>query len=91
MYAFTKSLASRLVGKGVRVNVVASGPVWTLFNPVDRTDRAAGSMDNFGAATGMQRPARPEELSPARVCLASPVCASYITGIVLPITGSDGP
>ena len=38
----------------------------------------------------MKRPAQPEELSPAYVFLASPVCASYITGLVLPVTGSVG-
>ena len=44
----------------------------------------------FGKQTDYKRPAQPEELSPAYVFLASPVCSSYITGIVLPITGSVG-
>ena len=87
IHAFTKALASNLIDKGIRVNAVAPGPVWTPLNPAD-TD--AGSIQKFGSATDMKRPAQPEELSPAYVFLASPVCASYITGIVLPVTGSVG-
>ena len=52
---------------------------------MDRFERA-----DARAATDMQRPAQPEELSPAYVFLAAPSCASYITGIVLPVTGSVG-
>ena len=87
IHAFTKSLASNLIDKGIRVNAVAPGPVWTPLNPADKD---AESLRKFGAATDMKRPAQPEELSPAYVFLASPVCASYITGIVLPVTGSVG-
>ena len=87
IHAFTKSLASNLIDKGIRVNAVAPGPVWTPLNPADKD---AESIQTFGAQTDMKRPAQPEELSPAYVFLASPVCASYITGIVLPITGSVG-
>ena len=87
IHAFTKALASNLLDKGIRVNAVAPGPVWTPLNPADKD---AGSIQKFGAATDMKRPAQPEELSPAYVFLASPVCASYITGIVLPVTGSVG-
>ena len=87
IHAFTKALASNLINKGIRVNAVAPGPVWTPFNPADAS---AQSIPTFGSGTDMRRPAQPEELSPAYVFLASPVCASYITGIVLPITGSVG-
>ncbi|ABM38046.1 SDR family oxidoreductase [Polaromonas naphthalenivorans] len=87
IHAFTKSLASNLIDKGIRVNGVAPGPVWTPLNPADKTPEA---IRKFGADTDMKRPAQPEELSPAYVFLASPVCASYITGIVLPVTGSVG-
>lgn len=87
IHAFTKSLASNLIGKGIRVNAVAPGPVWTPLNPADK---AAEKVAEFGSQTQMKRVAQPEELSPAYVFLASPVCASYITGIVLPITGSIG-
>ena len=87
IHAFTKSLAQNLVDKGIRVNAVAPGPVWTPLNPADSPhDKVA----EFGADTQMKRPAQPEELSPAYVFLASPVCAGYITGIVLPVTGSVG-
>jgi NAD(P)-dependent dehydrogenase (short-subunit alcohol dehydrogenase family) len=87
IHAFTKSLAQNLVEKGIRVNAVAPGPVWTPLNPADSP---ADKVAEFGADTDMKRPAQPEELSPAYVFLASPVCAGYITGIVLPVTGSIG-
>jgi NAD(P)-dependent dehydrogenase (short-subunit alcohol dehydrogenase family) len=87
IHAFTKSLAQNLIGKGIRVNAVAPGPVWTPLNPADSP---ADKVAEFGADTEMKRPAQPEELSPAYVFLASPVCAGYITGIVLPVTGSVG-
>ena len=87
IHAFTKSLAQNLVDKGIRVNAVAPGPVWTPLNPADAP---AAQVGEFGADTQMKRAAQPEELSPAYVFLASPVCAGYITGIVLPVTGSVG-
>ena len=87
IHAFTMSLASSLVGKGIRVNAVAPGPVWTPLNPADQP---ADKVAQFGAGADMKRPAQPEELSPAYVFLAAPVCSSYITGIVLPVTGKVG-
>ena len=87
IHAFTKSLASNLLDKGIRVNAVAPGPVWTPLNPADR---AGEEVRDFGRNTDMRRPAQPEELSPAYVFLAAPCCASYITGVVLPVTGSVG-
>jgi NAD(P)-dependent dehydrogenase (short-subunit alcohol dehydrogenase family) len=88
IHAFTKSLASSLVQKGIRVNAAAPGPVWTPLNP---SDSPPEKIEQFGSQTDIGRPAQPEELSPAYVFLASPACASYITGIVLPVTGSVGP
>jgi len=85
IHAFTKSLARNVVSRGIRVNSVAPGPVWTPLNPADK---GADEVPKFGQSTDMKRPAQPEEISPAYVFLASPACASYITGIVLPIMGS---
>ena len=87
IHAFTMALASNLLDKGIRVNAIAPGPVWTPLNPADKTPE---DIAKFGADTDMRRPAQPEELSPAYVFLASPACSSYITGIVLPVTGSVG-
>jgi len=88
IHAFTKSLAKNVVSKGIRVNAIAPGPVWTPLNPADKED---DEVPKFGQSTDMKRPAQPEEISPAYVFLASPACASYITGIVLPIMGTVGP
>lgn len=87
IHAFTMSLASSLLEKGIRVNAVAPGPVWTPLNPADQS---AKEIVEFGQQTDFKRPAQPEELSPAYVFLAAPSCSSYITGIVLPVTGSVG-
>ena len=87
IHAFTKALASQLLDKGIRVNAVAPGPVWTPLNPADKQPR---EIAEFGSKTDMGRPAQPEELSPAYVFLAAPCCSSYITGMVLPVTGSVG-
>jgi len=87
IHAFTMSLASNLLEQGIRVNAVAPGPVWTPLNPADQSPE---QIAEFGKDTDMKRPAQPQELSPAYVFLAAPSCSSYISGIVLPITGSVG-
>jgi NAD(P)-dependent dehydrogenase (short-subunit alcohol dehydrogenase family) len=84
IHAFTRSLATHLVSRGIRVNAVAPGPVWTPLNPADKS---AERITQFGADTPMKRPAQPEEIAPAFVFLAAPSCSSYITGEVLPIIG----
>lgn len=84
IHAFTRALSGNLISKGIRVNAVAPGPVWTPLNP---SDKEAGAVSKFGADTPMKRPAQPEELAPAYVFLASPQCSSYITGEILPVVG----
>jgi NAD(P)-dependent dehydrogenase (short-subunit alcohol dehydrogenase family) len=84
IHAFTKALASNLLQKGIRVNAVAPGPVWTPLNPADRS---AKDVREFGQSSDMHRPAQPEEISPAYVFLAAPACSSYVSGIILPVMG----
>ncbi len=84
IHAFTRSLAGSLIKKGVRVNCVAPGPVWTPLNPADKEGK---ELQDFGKKTPMGRPAQPEEIAPAYVFLASPQTGSYITGEILPIIG----
>jgi len=84
VHAFTRALAANLLPRGIRVNAVAPGPVWTPFNPADKP---ADEVGEFGRDSAMGRPAQPEELSPAFVFLASPVMSSYVNGIVLPVMG----
>ena len=73
IHAFTKALAANLAPKGIRVNAVAPGPVWTPLNPADQSPE---DIAEFGKKTDMGRPAQPEELSPACLFLAAPCCSS---------------
>jgi NAD(P)-dependent dehydrogenase (short-subunit alcohol dehydrogenase family) len=72
IHAFVRSLAMHLIDKGIRVNAVAPGPVWTPLNPADRD---AKGVSKFGEDSPMKRPAQPEEIAPAFVFLAAPRCA----------------
>jgi NAD(P)-dependent dehydrogenase (short-subunit alcohol dehydrogenase family) len=80
--AFTKTLSMELVEKGIRVNAVAPGPVWTPLNVAD-SGHPASKVRKFGQKTMFERPAQPEEIAPAYVFLASEADSSFITGIVL--------
>lgn len=80
---FTKSLSQEVIERGIRVNAVAPGPVWTPLIPATMPPEA---VENFGKETPLKRPAQPYELAPAYVFLASDD-ASYITGEILGVTG----
>jgi NAD(P)-dependent dehydrogenase (short-subunit alcohol dehydrogenase family) len=88
IHAFARSLSAHLLDRGIRVNAVAPGPVWTPLNPADKQ---AQQVAKFGSDTAMKRAAQPEEIAPAFVFMAAPSCSSYITGELLPIVGGyDG-
>ena len=86
IHAFTKSLAQNLVERGIRVNCVAPGPVWTPLNPADQKPE---DVAQFGADTPLKRPAQPEEIAPAYVYFASEADSSYVTGEVLTLLGGE--
>jgi NAD(P)-dependent dehydrogenase (short-subunit alcohol dehydrogenase family) len=84
--AFTRSLALNLVDKGIRVNAVAPGPIWTPLNPFGGQDPE--KIPEFGKDTPMKRPGQPNEVAPAFLFLACED-ASYMTGQVLHPDGGD--
>jgi len=86
IHAFTKSLAQSLVEKGIRVNCVAPGPIWTPLNVADKEPKKAAE---HGKKTPMERPGQPEEVAPAYVFFASNADSSYITGEVLTLLGGE--
>jgi len=86
IHAFTKALAQNLVSRGIRVNCIAPGPVWT---PLNVADKPADQVAKFGQQTPMKRPAQPEEIAPAYVFFASDADSSYVTGEVLTLLGGE--
>lgn len=83
--AFTRSLSKQVVGKGIRVNAVAPGPIWT---PLITSTFPDESPERFGKNTPMQRAGQPDEIAPCYVFLASKD-SSYISGQVLHPNGGD--
>jgi NAD(P)-dependent dehydrogenase (short-subunit alcohol dehydrogenase family) len=84
IHAFTKALAQMLIERGIRVNCVAPGPIWTPFNIADKD---AEEVSKFGSKTPLSRPGQPEEVAPAFIFLASEQCSSYISGEILSVMG----
>lgn len=83
--AFTRSLSQNLATKGIRVNGVAPGPIWTPLIP---STFSAEHVSTFGASQPMKRPGQPKELAPAYVYLASND-SSYVSGQILHVNGGD--
>ena len=85
LVTYSQALSGLLAPRGIRVNIVAPGPVWT---PLVAATTDPEKLSQFGGDTPVGRPAQPAELAPAFVFLASPE-ASYITGAVVPVTGGE--
>jgi len=83
--AFTKALAQSLAQKGIRVNSVAPGPIWTPLIPATMPE---GKADSFGGQTPLGRAGQPAEVAPAYVFFASAE-SSYVTGETLGVTGGQ--
>jgi NAD(P)-dependent dehydrogenase (short-subunit alcohol dehydrogenase family) len=88
IHTLTKTLAQNLVDRGIRVNCVAPGPVWTPLNAADEGQEPE-DVAKFGEKTPFGRPAQPEEIAPAYVFFASDADSSFITGVVLPALGGE--
>ena len=87
LVAFTRALAEEQAERGVRVNAVAPGPIWTPLIPATGWEE---KQRHFGENTPLGRPGQPAELAGAYVYLASED-ASYVSGAVLPVTGGRHP
>lgn len=84
--AFTHGFAKQVAGKGIRVNAVAPGPIWTPLQPSGGQPQE--KVENFGAEAPMKRPGQPAELAPVYVLLASQE-SSFVTGEIYGVTGGN--
>ncbi len=82
--AITAALAEQLGPRGIRVNAVAPGPIWTPLQPATRS---ADEVSSFGTSSPLGRAGQPAEVAPAYVYLASPLEASYVSGSIVGVTG----
>ncbi|NNJ27564.1 General stress protein 39 [Planctomycetes bacterium LzC2] len=85
-HSLTWSLSKQLLKRGIRVNCVAPGPVWT---PLNAQARPADGMATYAKESPMGRPAQPEELAPAYVYLASNADSGYVTGEIIKVCGGE--
>ncbi|GAE31652.1 oxidoreductase [Halalkalibacter hemicellulosilyticusJCM 9152] len=85
MVSLTRGLSQNLASKGIRVNAVAPGPIWTPLIPASFP---AEQVANFGTNTPLKRPGQPVELAPTYVYLASDD-STYVTGQVLHVNGGE--
>lgn len=83
IHNFTAGLAQLLAKKGIRVNAVAPGPIWTPLIP---STMSADAVEEFGKNTPLKRPGQPAELATAYVMLADPL-SSYVSGATIAVTG----
>jgi NAD(P)-dependent dehydrogenase (short-subunit alcohol dehydrogenase family) len=83
IHNFTAGLAQMLAEKGIRVNAVAPGPIWTPLIP---STMPPDTVSKFGSNVPMKRPGQPAELATAYVMLADPL-SSYVSGATIPVTG----
>lgn len=86
VHALTYALAQSLAERGIRVNCVAPGPVWTPLIPATMPPE---KVEGFGGHTPMNRPADPDEIAPSFVFLAAPLLSSYYSGEVLAPVGGE--
>jgi NAD(P)-dependent dehydrogenase (short-subunit alcohol dehydrogenase family) len=77
IHAFTLAFSKHAIKKGVRVNCVAPGPVWT---PLNASNRPADDMDQYSSGNLVGRPAQPEEMAPVYVYLASNADSGWLFG-----------
>jgi NAD(P)-dependent dehydrogenase (short-subunit alcohol dehydrogenase family) len=82
---FTRSLSQMLIDRGIRVNAVAPGPIWTPLIPSTFPEE---KVETFGKSVPMKRAGQPEELAPTYVFLASED-SSYIAGQIIHVNGGE--